>query len=143
MTSSFLPDINVWVALHLDAHRHHADAVEWFRSLNDADPLVFCRHTQIGLFRLLTTDAVMHGDPLTQRQCWAIYLRWIDSGRAFLHAEPAGIEAAFQLLTSADTPSPKLWADAYIAAFAEKAELTLVTFDRALAEKAKGAVLLG
>ena len=82
MTSSFLPDINVWVALHFDGHRHHHEAVEWFRSLSDDDPLVFCRHTQIGLFRLLTTDAVMCGEPLTQMQCWAIYSRWIDSGRA-------------------------------------------------------------
>jgi predicted nucleic acid-binding protein len=33
--------------------------------------------------------------------------------------------------------------DAYLTAFAERAELTLVTFDRALAAKAQGAVLLG
>jgi predicted nucleic acid-binding protein len=33
--------------------------------------------------------------------------------------------------------------DAYLAAFAEAANLTLVTFDRALAGKVEGAVLLG
>jgi predicted nucleic acid-binding protein len=37
----------------------------------------------------------------------------------------------------------KRWADAYLAALAETAELTLVTFDRVLAGKVKGAVLLG
>jgi hypothetical protein len=143
MTSSFLPDINVWIALHYEAHRHHAEAVAWFRSLGDSASLVFCRHTQIGMFRLLTTGAVMQGAPLTQKQCWEIYAQWMDGGRTFLHAEPSGLDAAFQRLTSADAPSPKSWADAYLAAFAETAGLTLVTFDGALASKAEGAVLLG
>ena len=43
----------------------------------------------------------------------------------------------------ADSVSPKMWMDAYLAAFAETAGLTLVTFDRALAGKVKGAMLLG
>jgi toxin-antitoxin system PIN domain toxin len=142
MTSSFLPDINVWIALHFEGHRHHAAAVEWFRSLDESEPLVFCRHTQIGMFRLLTTDAVMREAVLKQRQCWALYARWIEGGRAALHADPAGLDAAFRKLTSANAPSPNVWADAYLAAFAEAAELTLVTFDKALAEKTHGAVLL-
>lgn len=142
MTSSFLPDINVWIALQYEAHRHHTKAVAWFRSLDDTTSLVFCRHTQIGMFRLLTTDAVMHGAPLTQKQCWGIYAQWTDGGRAFLHAEPSGVDTAFQHLTLADSPLPKTWADAYLAAFADEANLTLVTFDRALAGKVKGTVLL-
>jgi uncharacterized protein len=142
MTSSFLPDINVWIALHYEAHRHHEVAVAWFRTLDHQVALAFCRHTQLGMFRLLTTDAMMQGAPLTQKQCWGIYTQWIDGGRAFLHAEPAGLDTEFQRLTSADAPSPKVWADAYIAAFAEAAGLTLVTFDRALAGVAKGALQL-
>lgn len=142
MTSSFLPDINVWIALHFEGHRHHADAVAWFRGLDESAPLVFCRHTQIGMFRLLTTEAVMGGATLTQKQCWALYARWMEGGRAALYADPAGLDAAFRKLTAGDTPSPKVWADAYLAAFAETAGLTLVTLDKALAEKTRGAVLL-
>jgi uncharacterized protein len=142
MTSSFLPDINVWIALQYEAHRHYTKAVAWFRSLDESTSLVFCRLTQIGMFRLLTTDAVMQGAPLTQSQCWEIYAQWTDGGRAFLHAEPSGLDTAFQHLTLADAPSPKTWADAYLAAFAEKANLTLVTFDRALAQRMERSVLL-
>jgi toxin-antitoxin system PIN domain toxin len=142
MTSSFLPDINVWIALHYEAHRHHAAAVAWFRSLDEGLALVFCRHTQIGMFRLLTTDVVMQGKPLTQKHCWEIYAQWVDGGRAFLHSEPSGLDSAFERLTSADAPFPKTWADAYLAAFAANANLTLVTFDRALAAKTRGALLL-
>ncbi len=143
MTSSFLPDINIWIALHFEGHRHHAEAVEWFRRLHGSDPLVFCRHTQIGLFRLLTTEAVMREAVLTQRQCWALYARWIEGERAVMRADPEGLDEAFRKITLGNTPSPKVWADAYLAAFAETAGLTLVTLDKALAEKARGAVLLG
>ena len=142
MTSSFLPDINVWIALHLSRHRHHEAAGAWFRSIGEDSPLVFCRHTHIGMFRLLSTESVMQGATLTQKQCWAIYARWIEGGRAFLHADPAGIDVAFKQLTSAEVVSPKMWADAYIAAFAQAAGLTLVTLDKALAAKVKGATLL-
>ena len=143
MTSSFLPDINVWLALHHQVHRHHLKAVQWFRSLDTDSRLIFCRHTQIGMFRLLTTQAVMGDEVLTQKQCWAIFSHWIDGDRAALLADPAGVDERFEALTSADLPSPKVWADAYLAAFAESGDLTLVTFDKALSEKAPGAVLLG
>jgi toxin-antitoxin system PIN domain toxin len=143
MTSSFFPDINVWIALHLREHDHHAQAQAWFTSLASTDQLVWCRHTQIGMFRLLTTDSVTQGASLTQKRCWDIYHHWILSGRAVLREEPVGVDAAFEQLTSADSSSPRVWADAYLAAFAELARLTLVTFDKALAKKARGALLLG
>jgi len=44
--------------------------------------------------------------------------------------------------TSSHTPNPKEWADAYLGAFAETGNFALVTFDRALAAKTKGAVRL-
>jgi predicted nucleic acid-binding protein len=52
------------------------------------------------------------------------------------------MEAIFKARTDSNQVSPKVWNDAYLAAFAEAAGLTLVTFDRALAGKTKGAVLL-
>ena len=143
MTSSFLPDINVWLALHHQVHRHHLNVVQWFRSLDTDSKLIFCRHTQIGMFRLLTTQAVMGDEVLTQKQCWAIYAHWIDGGRATLLADPASTDEGFEALASADLPSPKVWADAYLAAFAVSSDLTLVTFDKALAQKASRAVVLG
>ncbi len=142
MTSSIFPDVNVWLALNHDIHDHHAAAMRWFDSQDESAGFVFCRQTQMGLFRLMTAEAILGRDVLTQRQCWAIYDRWIEPGKAILAAEPAGLEAGLRLRASADSPSPKAWTDAYLAAFAEAAGLTLVTFDRVLAGKVKGAVLL-
>jgi len=97
---------------------------------------------QLGLFRLLTTVAVMGNETRTPRQCWMLYEQWIIAGRAVLQSEPAEIEAAFRTRTLAADPAPKTWTDAYLAAFAETARLTLVTFDKALAGKTKAALLL-
>ena len=139
MTSLVFPDVNVWLALSHPAHKHHEAAVLWFEGLEESAVLVFCRHTQLGLFSLLTTDAVLRQDVRTQRQCWDLYDRWIDSGEAIVAIEPLGIEDELRARTSADSPNPKEWADAFLAAFASEANLTLVTFDRALAGQAKGA----
>jgi hypothetical protein len=143
MTSYFFPDVNVWVALHHEKHLHHPKAMGWFNGLGPEQVLVFCRQTQLGLFRLLTTAAVMGDEVITQRKCWAIFEDWMAGGRAVEQAEPAGIESAFRARTQAEAPAPKAWMDAFLAAFAEAGGLTLVTFDRALAGRVKGALLLG
>lgn len=143
MTSSLLPDINVWVALNFSRHEHHAAANRWYMRLPESDLLVFCRQTQLGLFRILSLAAVMQQDALTQRACWAIFNRWAGTGQVRWADEPRGLTDALRTATSADEVSPKMWMDAYLAAFAEAAGLRLVTLDKALAAKAKGSVLLG
>ena len=143
MTSSLLPDVNVWLALHYQRHEHYGTAQAWFDRLDERQMLVFCRQTQLGFFRLLTISAFMGTDTRTQRQCWTIYEDWLAGGGAVLQPEPPGIEAAFRARTSAADPAPKTWMDAYLGAFADTGQLVLVTFDKALAGKAKGAVLLG
>jgi toxin-antitoxin system PIN domain toxin len=143
MTSSVFPDINVWLALVFDQHRHSEEAARWYDALDPFTILVFCRHTQLGLFRLLSTDAVMDQYAMSLLQCWQVYDDWIDTGQAIVLPEPDSIEDELRARTSQSMIAPKLWADAYLAAFAEAADLTLVTFDRALAGKVGRAVLLG
>jgi uncharacterized protein len=137
-----LPDVNVWVALHHENHFHHRSALDWFNRLPERRKLVFCRQTQLSLFRLLTTPSVMADEVSTQQQCWSIYEKWVSGGRAVMQPEPPLIEGAFRARSRAAQSSPKMWTDCYLAAFAETAGLTLVTFDKALAAKTKGALLL-
>lgn len=142
MRSSIFPDVNVWLALNYSPHIHSSIAAQWYSAQGPLISLVFCRHTQLGLFRLLSTAAVMQNDVLSQPQCWQIFDRWIESGQAVLVPEPVGMEVALRANTQISSPSPKAWADAYLAAFAEAAGLTLVTFDQTLAGKVNGAILL-
>jgi uncharacterized protein len=139
---SYLPDINVWVALNHDRHAHHPAANEWYLVLPDDSLIVFCRQTQLGLFRVLSTPAVMGDEALTLRACWQIFDRWVGTGQVRWATESSELDQALRARTAASSISPKIWTDAYLAAFAETAGLTLVTFDKALAAKTKCAWLL-
>ena len=70
-TTSLFPDINVWVALTYEGHVHHSTAATWFTQLPPHVTLAFCRFTQLGLLRLLTTAVVMGDEVMTQPQAWA------------------------------------------------------------------------
>lgn len=142
MSLRLFPDVNVWVALHHLAHEHHKVALGWYEALPPQTKLVYCRQTQLGLFRLLTNETVMGDEALTQRECWELYQKWLRGGGAYLLAEPEGIGVAFERRSCSNSFSTKAWSDAYLAAFAETGRMTLVTFDRALAGTVEGAVLL-
>jgi toxin-antitoxin system PIN domain toxin len=143
-TRSFLfPDVNVWLALTYERHVHHAAARRWFAALDDDARLFFCRMTQFGLLRLLTTAAVMGGDGvLGQAAAWKAYDRWLGDERVALLPEPAAIEPAFRAYSRRRQAAPKDWADSYLAAFAAEADLTLVTFDAALYHRSGRAIRL-
>jgi len=131
MKSSLFPDVNVWLALTHSRHIHHGIAADWFLSL-DNEAIFFCRFTQLGLLRLLTNRQVMGAEVMSQRRSWRAYRRWFEDERVEFHREPesAEFERLFEEYSSRSHPSPKLWADAYLAAFARVAGFRLVTFDR-------------
>lgn len=137
-----LLDVNVWLALYSDQHIHHESANRWYRSLDPPPQLAFCRQTQLGLFRLLSTETVMKGEVHTQAQCWQILEGWVENGQAEVLDEAPGTARLLKDRTSGQFDGPKGWMDAYLAAFAEAANLTLVTFDRALASSLPGSILL-
>jgi toxin-antitoxin system PIN domain toxin len=98
---SFLfPDINVWVALSYDRHIHHLTARRWFDQLAPMARLFFCRLTQLGLLRLLSSAAVMGPDLAKgQQEAWNAYDSWLQDDRIEFLEEPAGLDAEFRALT--------------------------------------------
>lgn len=141
-TSSFLPDINAWLALATERHVHHLIVSDWLASLDIDIRLHFCRFTQLGLLRLLTTEAVMKEDVCTQIEAWSIYDRLLKNDNVSLLDEPPHVDPRFRALTRTRRASPKAWGDAYLSAFAEASQVTLVTFDRAFRGKVKPLILL-
>jgi len=129
MKKTFLPDVNVWVALVFDHHDHHVAALSWVKTIGD-ETLAFCRMTQQGLLRLATNGRVMREHVLTLAAAWALYDRIIGDFRVLFAPEPAGIEQQWRQLTQASQPSTHVWNDAYLAAFAACAGFEIVTFDR-------------
>jgi uncharacterized protein len=142
MTLSVFPDLNVWMALTLRTHEHHDVAWSWYKGLSKTTDVAFCRFTQMGFLRLMTTQSVAGAHVLNQRQAWAAYDRWIVESDCIFEEEPFGLEVEFRGFADRTKPNPKEWADSYLAAFAAAKSMELVTFDRALSMRAKQAILL-
>ena len=129
-----LPDVNIWLALALSGHSHHQVARIWLDEQDAPGSIFFCRTTQQGLMRLLTTAEVLAGygiPPLTNREAWAVVESFMEDERITFANEPAGVEKAWKILAIRDSNSPKLWMDAWLAAFALCADCTMVTTDKA------------
>ena len=128
-----LLDINVWLALAFDSHKHHQAAAAWFDGAAD-ETCCFCRMTQAGFLRLASTPQVMMDQALTLDAAWRVYDDLYADPRVVFAEEPAGIESLWRTLTRDKTFSPKIWNDAYLAAFAQSVDLEVVTLDKGLGQ---------
>jgi toxin-antitoxin system PIN domain toxin len=129
-----LADSNLWLALTLSKHSFHEIARAWFENLHASETVLFCRATQQSFLRLLTTKEVLapYGNaPLSNSAAWAKYEEWLAADRIGFAPEPPGTELHWRRLGGGAASSPKLWMDAYLAAFAVAGGLQLVTTDRA------------
>lgn len=142
MTSSSFPDVNVWLALLVSEHVHHRIAKEWWNNSN-SEFVGFCRFTQMGVLRLLTNAAAMDQQPLTVQEAWQAYDEINADERVSFYREPDDIEKELRARSQLDRLSPKVWADAYLLAFASLRQLTLVTFDHGLRDKPVYCLVLG
>ena len=122
-----LPDINVWLALAVTEHAHHAAAMAYWLQ-NAAAKVCFCRVTMLGLVRLLTQPKVMGAAAMTLQSAMFAFDGWLALPGVHWAEEPAGCSAALRGLVAEGLPS-RMWTDAYLAAFAQAAGLRLVSFD--------------
>lgn len=129
-TLNFL-DANVWLALIWSRHIHSEKAKEWFERSSE-ESFLFCRITQVTVLRLLTTTAVMGSDAKSMPEAWDLWEKVCADERVAFLPEPETLEPEFRRLSTLRSSSPKVWADAYLLAFASVAGLKLITFDRAL-----------
>lgn len=138
-----LPDVNVWLALAIAEHVHHAPAKHWFKTPGfktpgfetpgfetpEHDQIAFCRITQMGFLRLLTNPRVMSDAALTPERAWNVMDGFFRDTRIFFSGEPPGLEMLFRESTRKRERGANFWTDAYLSAFATAAGFTLVTFD--------------
>ncbi len=134
--TSFFPDLNVWIALSVKAHTHHAAAWRWLEGLPGENRLLFSRYTQLGFLRLLTNVSAMGEQVLRLGEAWAVYDRWIQDPRVEFSPEPRGVDSELRQATATFSgfPASKTIGDCYLLAFAKESESALVTFDQALLE---------
>lgn len=139
--TSYLVDINVWLALTWDLHPQHARASRWYTSLNQSDDstLLFCRLTMLGFLRLLTNRAVMGDSTAAITGALGIYDEWTLDPRVELAPEPRGLDKLFRETLGPVTlqPATKAIADCYLVGFAAASGVHIVTLDKGLASSAK------
>ncbi len=130
---TYLPDVNVWIALAVGEHIHNAAAREWLDTVDER--VVFCRVTQMGLLGLLTNQHVMGPDILNSTRSWRMYDAFLTDSRISSVDEPPGIEHHWRISTAYHVEGTNWWTDTYLYAFAAAAGFTLVTFDKQLAAR--------
>lgn len=131
--SACLFDTCVWVALAFGSHPHHAEARREFAAADSARPAAFCRATQQGFLRLVTTPSaqkIYGSGPIANDQAWVKWEALIALPQLVWLEEPAGLESLWRKLACRATASPKVWMDAYLAAFAIAGGFRLATLDR-------------
>ena len=126
---NYLADVNVWIALAAAGHVHHSIALAWFEEPQTSQ-ILFTRITQMGLLRLLTNRRVMGENTLTPADAWRVYGTLCDDDRVKYAKEPPHLEDRWREAARQFGPGPNFWTDAYLAAFAEVGDYTIVTFDR-------------
>jgi toxin-antitoxin system PIN domain toxin len=125
-----LLDVGVWLAAVWGRHAHHPVAADWIN--RQADDLLFCRVTQMGLLRLLSNSAIMGEDAIDRSAGWRVFDQlWADE-RVLWADEPDDLDAVWRAISARDDKSHKLWTDDYLAAFAQTSGATLATLDRKL-----------
>src|SRR5260370_10456297 len=129
---TFLPDVNVVIAMYSRGHVHRPTALRWFDSSMGSD-IIFCRITQMGFLRLLTNRHVMGINALSPSGAWDAFDGFLQSPRIYFAKEPPGLEDAWRAVMDEAESGPNAWTDAYLTAFADQSGTTLVTFDARLA----------
>lgn len=129
-----LADANFLVALAAEGHGHHKLAKSWWADRPADEVMHICRPAQTAFLRLLVSEAALGEDAITLPEAWGLYAKLLVSRRFAFIQEPPGIDAPWAKLCRPFRKSPKVVADAYLAAFAMTAGCKLVTLDRAFSQ---------
>lgn len=130
--SACLPDSNVWIALMFDSHPGHQAASDAVAALTDSKPAVFCRATQQSFLRLITTPALSRHygvAEINNDQAINLLETFLASPAVVYRDEPPGISKAWLRRAARPLAAPRVWMDAYLAAFAITAGLKFITLD--------------
>ena len=85
----------------------------------------------MAVLRLLTNRALMGTGVLEPVQAWQTLGELSNDARAVVrHDVPIGLDALWLTFVRSREPSPNLWTDAWLAAFAEAEGAEMVTFDQ-------------
>ena len=125
-------DTNVWIAAIFPTHPFHPVVQQALQQATPAEPAVFCRATQQSFLRLASTPTLLKAygaEDMTNRDALVALDALQALPQVCTREEAPGVFALWRGLAVAETASPKVWMDAYLAAFAITGGLRLITLD--------------
>ena len=126
-------DTNVWVAAIFPSHPFHQTAQSNLLRATRSDPAVFCRSTHISFLRLASTPTLLKAygaEGMTNRDAWVALDAFLALPQVTTRDEPPGLLPLWRTFAARESAAPKVWMDAYLAAFAIAGGLRMVTLDR-------------
>lgn len=126
-------DTSVWLAAVFTTHPFHRVAQQKLQQATAAAPAVFCRATQQSFLRLVSTPTLLKAygaTGLTNNDALVTLGALQALPQVCEREEPPGTPALWHRLASRNTASPKVWMDAYLAAFAINGGLCLLSLDQ-------------
>ena len=129
----YLFDTNVWLAAVFTTHPFHQSAQKNLQQATPAEPAVFCRATQQSFLRLASTPTLLKAygaTGFTNRDALVTLGALLALPQVCVREEPPGTPALWHRLATRNTASPKVWMDAYLAAFAIGGGLRMVSLDQ-------------
>ena len=133
-------DTSDWLAGMFEQHPFHTIARQTLQQATTTQPAVFCRATQQGVLRLTSSAgfAKAYGvPPLTNRDALMTLDCLLALPQVTWRDEAPGVFGKWCMLAAIDNASPKVWTDAYLAAFAMQAGLRMLSLDRDFANFVK------
>jgi len=130
--SGALFDTNVWIAAVFPTHPFHPLAQRALGQATPDAPAWFCRATQQSFLRLASTPALHKAygaEGMTNRDALVALNALQALAQVGVRDEPAGALNLWHAMAARDSASPKVWMDAYLAAFATTGGLRLLTLD--------------
>ena len=125
-------DTNIWIAAIFPTHPFHPLAQQALQQATSAEPAVFCRATQQSFLRLASTPTLLKAygaEGMTNRDALVALDALQALPQVCTREESPGVFALWRALAVAETASPKIWMDAYLAAFAVSGGMRLMTLD--------------
>ena len=130
---AYFVDTNVWIAYYFKGHPHNAIAAEFMHGRSVDEPASLPRAVEQSFLRLLTNAALCRGydsPVINNPKAVEILEEWHAQPQILcLDAEPAGTRELWLELAAIPSASPKVWMDAYLAAFAIRAGIPFATLD--------------
>ena len=133
-------DTSVWLAAIFEQHPFHTIARQALQQATTTQPAVFCRATQQAVLRLTSTAGIAKAygvPPLTNRGALMTLEALQALPQVTWRDEAPGVFGRWCTLAAMESASPKVWMDAYLAAFAMQAGLRMLSLDRDFANFVK------